>query len=136
MRVEVMEHYGLTQSIEQAGYYETAHHKQLMKDIKGAIREGRLIAVCGMVGSGKTVTLRRLQQQLLDENKIIVARSLSVDKQSVRLATLINALFYDLAQDKQVQSTNKVNAASVSCRNWSKKANARWRCLLMKPMTW
>lgn len=27
MRVEVMEHYGLTQSIEQAGYYETAHHK-------------------------------------------------------------------------------------------------------------
>ncbi|ATT44900.1 hypothetical protein BTN76_24610 (plasmid) [Salmonella enterica subsp. enterica serovar Enteritidis] len=31
MRVEVMEHYGLTQSIEQAGYYETAHHKQLMK---------------------------------------------------------------------------------------------------------
>lgn len=69
MRVEVMEHYGLTQSIEQAGYYETAHHKQLMKDIKGAIREGRLIAVCGVVGSGKTVTLRRLQQQLLDEIK-------------------------------------------------------------------
>ncbi|WP_090120433.1 ExeA family protein [Kosakonia arachidis] len=103
IRVEVMEHYGLTQSIEQAGYYETAHHKQLMKDIKGAIREGRLIAVCGVVGSGKTVTLRRLQQQLIDENKIIVARSLSVDKQSVRLATLINALFYDLAQDKQVQ---------------------------------
>ncbi|MMN12465.1 AAA family ATPase, partial [Salmonella enterica] len=103
MRVEVMEHYGLTQSIESAGYYETAHHKQLMKDIKGAIREGRLIAVCGVVGSGKTVTLRRLQQQLMDENKIIVARSLSVDKQSVRLATLINALFYDLAQDKQVQ---------------------------------
>ena len=25
-----------------------------------------------------------------------------MDKQSVRLATLINALFYDLAQDKQV----------------------------------
>lgn len=91
MRVEVMEHYGLTQSIEQAGYYETAHHKQLMKDIKGAIRERRLIAVCGVVGSGKTVTLRR--QQLMDENKIIVARSLSVDKQGARLATLINALF-------------------------------------------
>lgn len=55
------------------------------------------------MGSGKTVTLRRLQQQLRDENKIIVAHSLSVDKQSVRLATLINALFYDLAQNKQVQ---------------------------------
>ncbi|EDT7315849.1 hypothetical protein XE98_004769 [Salmonella enterica subsp. enterica] len=53
--------------------------------------------------SGKTVTLRCLQQQLKDVNKIIVARSMSVDKQSVRLATLINALFYELAQDKQVQ---------------------------------
>lgn len=71
-----------------------------MKDIKGAICEGRLIAVCGMVGSGKTVTLRSLQQQLIDENKIIVARSLSVDKHSVRLTTLINALFYVLVQDK------------------------------------
>lgn len=55
-----------------------------------------------MVGSGKTVTLRRLQQQLRDENKII-SLPVSVDKQSVRLATLINVLFYDLAQDKQVQ---------------------------------
>ncbi|KDJ45942.1 Uncharacterised protein [Klebsiella pneumoniae] len=36
----------------------------------------------------------------MDENKIIIARSLSVDKQSVRLVTLINALFYELVQDK------------------------------------
>lgn len=103
MRVEVMEHYGLAQPIDQAGYYETAHHKQLIKDIKGAIREGRLIAICGVVGSGKTVTLRRLQQILREENKIIVARSLSVDKHSVKLATLISALFYDLTQDKSAQ---------------------------------
>lgn len=102
MRVEVMEHYGLTRPIDQAGYYETAHHKQLLKGIKGAIYEGRLVAVCGVVGSGKTVTLRRLQQQLTDENKIIVARSLSVEKHNIRLATLISALFYDLAPDGQV----------------------------------
>ena len=63
MRVEVMEHYGLSQPIDQAGYYETAHHKQLIKDMRGAIHEGRLIAVCGVVGSGKTGTLRRLQQR-------------------------------------------------------------------------
>lgn len=92
MRAEVMEHYGLVQSIEQAGYYETAHHKQLIKDIRGPIREGRLIAVCGVVGSGKTVTLRRLQQQLMDENKIIVARSLSVDKHNARLAMLVESV--------------------------------------------
>jgi type II secretory pathway predicted ATPase ExeA len=103
MRIEVMQHYGLTQPFSQAGYYETEHHKQLIKDIKGAILEGRLIAVCGVVGSGKTVTLRRLQQILKDENRVSVAKSLLVEKHSIKLATLITALFYDLAQDKVVQ---------------------------------
>lgn len=103
MRVEVMQYYGLTQPLDQAGYYETEHHKQLIKDIKGAIHEGRLIAVCGVVGSGKTVTMRRLQQILKEENRVTVAKSLSVEKHSIKLATLITALFYDLAQDKLVQ---------------------------------
>ena len=103
MRVEVMQYYGLTQPLSQAGYYETDHHKQLIKDIKGAILEGRLIALCGVVGSGKTVTLRRLQQRLKDENRVAVAKSLSVEKHSIKLATLISTLYYDLSQDKQVQ---------------------------------
>jgi len=103
MRVEVMQHFGLTQPLGQAGYFETEQHKQLLKDIKGAIQEGKLIAVCGVVGSGKTVTMRRLQQQLKDENKITVSKSLSVEKHSVKLSTLIAALFYDLATDKKVQ---------------------------------
>lgn len=103
MRAEVMQYYGLTQPLNQAGYYETDHHKQLIKDIRGAILEGRLIAVCGVVGSGKTVTLRRLQQILKDENRVAVAKSLSVEKHSIKLSTLITALFYDLAQDKLVQ---------------------------------
>jgi type II secretory pathway predicted ATPase ExeA len=55
------------------------------------------------VGSGKTVTLRRLQQILKDENRVAVAKSLSVEKHSIKLATLITALFYDLGQDKLVQ---------------------------------
>jgi type II secretory pathway predicted ATPase ExeA len=103
MRVEVMEYYGLTQPFSQAGYYETEHHQQLIKDIRGAVLQGRLIAVCGVVGSGKTVTLRRLQQLLKEENRVAVARSLSVEKHSIKLSTLITALFYDLAQDKLVQ---------------------------------
>lgn len=103
MRVEVMQHFGLTQPLSQAGYFETEQHKQLLKDIKGAIQEGKLIAVCGVVGSGKTVTMRRLQQQLKDENKITVSKSLTVEKHSAKLSTLIAALFYDLSTDKKVQ---------------------------------
>lgn len=103
MRVEVMQHYSLTQLFSQAGYFETERHKQLLGDIKSAIQESRLIAVCGVVGSGKTVTMRRLQQQLKEENKITVSKSLTVEKHSVKLTTLIAALYYDLAIDKQVQ---------------------------------
>lgn len=65
--------------------------------------EGRLIALCGVVGCGKTVTLRRLQQILREENRVTVAKSLSVEKNSIKLSTLISALFYDLVQDKAVQ---------------------------------
>ena len=108
MRVEVMQHYGLTQPLSQAGYYETDLHKRLLKDIKSAIQEGRLIAVCGVVGSGKTVTMRRLQQQLKEENKITVSKSLSVEKHSIKLTTLIAALYYDLATDKQVQIPKQI----------------------------
>lgn len=103
MRVEVMQHFGLTMPLNQAGYYETGHHKELMKDIRGAISEGRLIAVCGVVGSGKTVLIRRLQQVLEDEKKVTVSKSLAIEKHSIKLATLIAALFYDLSPDKQVQ---------------------------------
>lgn len=103
MRVEVMDHYGLVKPLNQAGYYETEHHLQLLKNIRGAILEGRLIVLYGVIGSGKTVTLRRLQQQLREENKVTVSKSLAVEKHHVKLSTLITALFYDLSPGKQVR---------------------------------
>ncbi len=53
MRVEVMQYYGLTHPLAQAGYYETETHKQLTKDIRTAVLEGRLLALCGFVGGEK-----------------------------------------------------------------------------------
>lgn len=103
MRVEVMEHFELTVPLNQAGYYETERHKALLKDIRGAINEGKLIAVCGLIGSGKTLMLRRLQQILEEEKKVTVSRSLAIDKQNVKLATLLAALFYDLSTEKNVR---------------------------------
>lgn len=60
MRAEVMQHFGLAVPFKQSGYYETEHHKDLIKDVRGAVMEGRLVAICGVIGSGKTVLLRRL----------------------------------------------------------------------------
>ncbi len=61
MRVDVMEFYGLTKPLNRAGYYETEHHRKMLKNVRGAILEGRIVVLCGVIGSGKTVTLRRLQ---------------------------------------------------------------------------
>jgi type II secretory pathway predicted ATPase ExeA len=41
-----------------------------------------LIAVTGIVGSGKTMLLRRLQAELDREGKVLVSKPLSVDKES------------------------------------------------------
>lgn len=91
MRVEVMQHFGLAVPLSKAGYYETEHLKALMKDVRGAI------------GSGKTVLLRRLQQLLDEEKKVTVSKSLAIDKNRIKLATLVAALFYDLSHEKQVR---------------------------------
>jgi type II secretory pathway predicted ATPase ExeA len=98
-----MQHFGLELPLGKAGYYETEHLNGLMKDVRAAIGEGRLIAVCGVVGCGKTVMLRRLQDMLEQEKKVTVSKSLAIDKSRVKLATLVAALFYDLSQQKQVR---------------------------------
>jgi type II secretory pathway predicted ATPase ExeA len=103
MLSDVLDYYGLAKELRTAGFYETDHHRQLLKDLRAAIRSGGLTALCGIVGSGKTVTLRRLQEVLEKEGKILVAKSLSVDKERVTLGTLITALFYDLAPKKEVK---------------------------------
>ena len=102
MRADVMEHYGIKKPFAQCEYYETEHYRQLFKNIKSSILEGKLIAVCGVVGSGKTVTMRRLQQSLRDENHFVVSKSVAIEKRRTNLSTLISALFYDLSPVKQV----------------------------------
>lgn len=97
MRIDAMHHYGITKEFRHAGFYETEVHKRLLKEIKTSIRAGRLIAISGMVGSGKTAMLRRLQENLTKDGKIIVCRSLYVEKHKVQLASLITALFCDLS---------------------------------------
>jgi type II secretory pathway predicted ATPase ExeA len=121
MRAEVMEYYGFSKPFNQAGYYDTDYHRQLFMDIKAAIIEGRLIAVCGVVGCGKTVTMRRLQQSLRDENRVLVSKSLSVEKSRTTLGTLITALFYDLSPDKQVRIPTQGERRERELRDLIKK---------------
>ncbi len=107
MRSDVMNHFDLVKEFRNAGYFETDHHKQISRDLKMAIRQGKLIAVTGIVGCGKTTTMRKIQEMLLEEGEFIVAKSLSVMKSRVRLSTLIMALFYDLSPEKDLKITTQ-----------------------------
>ena len=103
MLTEVMRHYGLVRELEWAGYYETEHHRQTCREVRAAILAGRLMAVSGVIESGKTALLRHLQADLARENKVLVARSLSVEQERTTVATLIEALFYDLLPEGEVR---------------------------------
>lgn len=100
MRSDVMKHYGLTRELPRSGYFETEQSREVFADVKAAVRSGRLVALVGLVGCGKTTTLYRLIETLQSEREILVSQSLAVDKHRVNLGTLMTALFYDLVTSK------------------------------------
>ena len=102
MLTEVMRYYGLARPPVDAGFFETEHHAQVSRDIRAAIVGGRLIALTAVIGSGKTILSRRLRADLEREGRVIVSRSLSVDKAKVTVPLLLAALFYDLTREKTV----------------------------------
>ena len=67
------------------------------------MQTGRLIVVSGLVGSGKTHLLRRIEDELARAGKVAVAKSLAVDKRRTSLTSLIEALFYDLSSADRAQ---------------------------------
>ena len=97
---EVMEFFGLEKELDHLGFFETTSQKHLAKELKIAIAQGRLIALSGVVGSGKTTFLQKLMTDLTKSKEVVVSRSLAIESDKVRLVTLITALFYDLSPDK------------------------------------
>ena len=100
MRSDVMEFFQLTCPFHYVGYFETDHQKELLEELKSEIRQGGLVVLSGIVGCGKTTLLQKLQADLGQTKNIVVSRSLAVDKDRVSLTTLMTALFYDLATEK------------------------------------
>ena len=78
------------------------HHAQVLRDVRAAILGGRLVALTAVIGSGKTILSRRLRAELEREGRVIVSRSLTVEKAKITVPLLISALFYDLTPDKTV----------------------------------
>jgi type II secretory pathway predicted ATPase ExeA len=100
MLSDVRSYYGFSKDFGQAGYFETGQSQQIVKELNHEIRAGKLVTLSGIVGCGKTTMLRRIQDSLAQDKEILVSKSLSVEKSQLSLPVLINALFYDLAIEK------------------------------------
>jgi type II secretory pathway predicted ATPase ExeA len=100
MLTEVRSYYGFARDFAQAGYFDSEQSQQIAEELSYEIKSGKLITLSGIVGCGKTTMLRRIQEMLAKEKDILVAKSLSVEKVQISLPVLINALFYDLATEK------------------------------------
>ena len=149
MRAEVMEYYGLLRSPRAVGYYETVHHRPLLQDVRQAVYEGDLVALCGVVGAGKTVTLRRLQEVLAKGGRVLVSRSMAVERNRATsgarlratLGTLITALFCDLSTDKGPIAPTQIELRERALRDLVRKRkkpvvpSRRARDASTRPMT-
>ena len=120
---DVMKHFHLVKEFRNVGYFETTHHKEIYQNLKTAIRQGKLIAVSGIVGSGKTTTLRKIRETLASEKEIIVAKSVSLEKSRVTLNTLIVALFYDLSTEKELKIPTQAEKKERQLQELIKKRN-------------
>jgi ABC-type lipoprotein export system ATPase subunit len=50
--------------IGQAGYFETGRSEQIVRELNLEIKAGKLLALSGIIGSGKRTMLRRTQEAL------------------------------------------------------------------------
>lgn len=98
-----MTFYGLDKDLDKAGLFETENYKKVYSSISLAINSGGIIALTGVVGTGKTTLLRRLQKSLSSDSKIMVSKSLTTDKKKVSISSLYTALFSDLSSDKDLK---------------------------------
>ena len=101
MLADVQAHFGFKRPLYGAGVFETDHQRTIVREVCSAVQTGRLVLLSGLVGSGKTHLLSRIEGELTRAGRVAVSRSLAVEKARVTLSTLIEALFYDLG-DKNV----------------------------------
>ena len=120
MLTDVRNYYGLARDFAPAGYFETEHSEQIVSELKLEIKAGKLVALSGIVGCGKTTMLRRIQEALSQDKEILASKSLSLEKSQISLATLIMALFYDLATRRSLRSPLSPKDGNARCETLSK----------------
>jgi len=70
MLADVQAHFGLTRPFHRVGNFETEHQRALVREVCAVVQTGRLVVVAGLVGSGKTHLLTRIEEELARSNRI------------------------------------------------------------------
>ncbi|MCB1615258.1 MAG: AAA family ATPase [Pseudomonadales bacterium] len=103
---EMMKFYGLEKDFDKAAFFESDGFLQTMENVKAAIKSGGIVALTGIVGTGKTTALRKVEEAITTKTKgyedrdIVVVKVLATDKDSVNTSTIYTALFADLPKRK------------------------------------
>lgn len=120
---EMMQYYGLIKDFSQADYFETDSFKKTLTSLETAILSGGIIALTGIVGIGKTTTLRRIQQSLKEGKQVIVSKALATDKRGVNINTLYTALFSDLPTSKDFKIPKQPETRERTLQELIRKIN-------------
>ena len=127
MLADVQTRFGLARPFHRVGNYETEHQRALVREVCAVVQTGRLVVVSGLVGSGKTHLLTRIEEELARSNRIAVAKSLAVDKRRTSLPSLIEAMFYDPTPGdrNQVRSPSSLSGGSANCATSCARTSVR-----------
>ena len=129
MLADVQTQFGLAKPFQRAGNFETEHQRALVREVYAVVQTARLVVVAGLVGSGKTHLLTRIEEELGRSNRIAVAKSLAVDKRRTSLPSLIEAMFYDLTpgdRSKIKIPKQPERGASASCATSCARTSIPW----------
>ena len=80
--------------------------------------------------------LRRTQEALAQDKEVLVSKSLSVEKGQISLATLIMALFYDLAIEKDFKIPTQPERRERALRDLIRKRQRPIACSSTMHMTY
>ena len=94
MKKSIQRHFGINpnREIYRGGAYNT-----FADDLRAAMQENALLALCGDIGAGKTTMLLDIAKGLPGTHRIVRVRSL--DKEYLGIANIVNALIYDLSHE-------------------------------------
>ena len=66
--------YDPARDLRKAEYFETTQSQQTFKELGLAIKDGKLVGFSGIVGSGKSTTLLRIQDNVVTQSILYVVR--------------------------------------------------------------